>query len=155
MKTRTEIYDISHKDLVNLFSTALYGSNYLGCNYRVDLKDDDKDEDLGFKDDDCFEDKIAKCLLHGKRVAMVDHYCEGSDEFYGELEHHYDEESGHMLYYLDLRTIKKGLEKMLNAGGWKAKYVMMMINDDDYCEFDQIAADSIMQNIIFGEEIYG
>lgn len=151
MKTKTEVYDISHEDLVNLFSTALYGSSYLGCNYRVD----DNDATVVFNERDCFEDKIAKCLLAGKRVAMVDHYCECSDEFYGGLEHHYDEESGCMLYMLDLDTIKKGLETMLNAGGWKAKYVMMMINDDDYCEFDQIAADSIMQNIMFGEEIYG
>lgn len=151
MKTKTEVYDISHEDLVNLFSTALYGSSYLGCNYHVD----DNDATVVFNERDCFEDKIAKCLLAGKRVAMVDHYCEGSDEFYGSLEHRYDEESGCMLYMLDLDTIKKGLETMLNAGGWKAKYVMMMINDDNYCEFDQIAADAIMQNIMFGEEIYG
>ena len=153
MKTKTEVYDISHEDLVNLFSTALYGSSYLGCNYHVDLDENDNGAAIGFKESDCFEDKIAKCLLAGKRVAMVDHYCEGSDEFYGSLEHRYDEESGCMLYMLDLDTIKKGLETMLNAGGWNAKYVMMLVNED--YEFDLIAADAIMQNIMFGEEIYG
>ena len=149
MKTKTEIYDISHNDLVNLFSTALYGSSYLDCNYHVD----DNDATVVFNEQDCFEDKIAKCLLSGKRVEMIDHYCEGSDDFYGELEHRYDKESGCMCYYLDLQVIKKGLEKMLNSGGWNAQYVMMIVNDD--CSFDLVSADAIMQNIIFGEEIYG
>jgi hypothetical protein len=43
---------------------------------------------------------------------------------------------------------------MLDAGGLPAKYVMNLINADDG-DFDQPQAESIIQHILWGEEIYG
>ena len=37
LKNNVEIIDITHEDLVNLFSTALYGSSYLSAEYDKDF----------------------------------------------------------------------------------------------------------------------
>ena len=149
MKTKVEIYDISHDDLVNLFSTALYGSSYFECNYHVD----DNDETVEYKPTDCYEDKIARCLLAGKRVEMRDHFAEDDDEHYGTLTHRWNKDYCCMCYDLTLDDIKRGVEKMLGDGEWHNKYAQMWINDDN--AFDMCVADAIMQCVIFGEEIYG
>ena len=69
MKTQTIISELTHDDLVNLFSTALYGSSYLSSNYEDDVKVDKND-------DDCYEDVLAKILLSGGKVKITDYYAE-------------------------------------------------------------------------------
>jgi hypothetical protein len=59
-----------------------------------------------------------------------------------------------MDYTVSLKDIENGLSKMLDAGGLPAKYVMNLINADDG-DFDQPQAESIIQHILWGEEIYG
>ena len=62
MKTRTIITEINHEDLVNLFSTATYGSSYFEVvkkkkdYYGTELEDEN----------DCREDTWAKILFSGK-----------------------------------------------------------------------------------------
>lgn len=41
----------------------------------------------------------------------------------------------------------------MNYGGWPAKYVYNLMNEDS--GFDQPQAESLVQWILFGEEIYG
>ena len=68
MKTKTTITELTHDDLVNLFSTALYGSSYLSADW---------DDDLPTNEDSCYEDTIADILLAGGHVYVKDHYAEG------------------------------------------------------------------------------
>ena len=52
-KKQVTITEITQEDLVNLFSTALYGSTYLDADYpKRDI----------YEEDDCYEDKLAKVV---------------------------------------------------------------------------------------------
>lgn len=151
MKTRVVISDITHDDLVDLFSTALYGSSWLGCDYRVD----DNCKVVEMKPSDCIEDRIARCLLCGKKVELLDRYAEDEDDHYNSaIEHYWDKDEECMCYKISLSDIEKGLSRILAGQGWGAKYVMELVNKDDG-NFDQVAAESIMQRILWGQEIYG
>ena len=71
IKNNVEIIDITHDDLVNLFSTALYGSSYLSAEYNKDFYNSipaDK------KKGDCYEDHIADVLLNGGEIYIYDAY---------------------------------------------------------------------------------
>lgn len=153
------ITDITQDDLVNLFSTALYGSSYLGADYP--------EGDYYNPYDDCYEDKIAKALLNGMSIEVRDGYAEGC--VYGNLPHELekdeDVEEGYeaVRYKVTLKDIRNGLEK---AGSGKFKinfdgeeeFALKAFNafaDEDACDFDLICADCLMQIIVFNEIIYG
>ncbi len=129
MKTKTTITEITHDDIVNLLSTGLYGSQFLGVDYSIEdyRKIPNPDEY------DCTEDKCAKLLLNGKSIVI---YNETMD------------------YTITLSDIKKGLEKALDNGGWDAKCAFDLINDDS-CNLDLTEAENLLQIITFGEAIYG
>ena len=152
MKTKTVVSDINHEDLVELLSTASYGRSWLKLNY-------DSMEYLALNnnapDKQCLEDKCALLLLNGKTIDICDYYAEDSGDSYdSKLPHNYDEDCGSMDYTVSLKDIENGLSKMLDAGGLPAKYVMNLINADDG-DFDQPQAESIIQHILWGCEIYG
>ena len=150
MKTKVELCDICHEDLVNLFSTALYGSTYLECDYHVW----DNDDVVTFKERDCFEDKIARCLLSGKQVVMIDHEAEDESEGYGELDYYWDTYYNCMCYPIGLDDIKQGVEKMLDGDDtWLRRCARAWVYEQD--DFDLEMADTIIQYIMFGEVIYG
>lgn len=154
MKTQTIISEITHDDLVNLFSTALYGSNYLSTSY---------DESVGENDDDCYEDVLAKILLSGGKVQITDYYAEGCD--YGNLPYEMDEEDN-ITYKVTLEDIKAGLAKAAN--GTFNSQSKDFVEDErrfakrafdsfvtEACDFDLTYADCLMQIILFNEIIYG
>ena len=149
MKAEIKITDITHDDLVNLLSTASYGSNWLGLNY-----DSIEYETLsnGQKQGDCIEDKMADLLLAGKSVELYDMYSENEEDFYGTLPHHFDED-GDMRYTVTLEDIKRGLEKAYQDD-YLRKCLNNLINDDSY-NLDSTQAESLVQCILFGEIIYG
>lgn len=149
MKTKTTICDINHEDLVELLSTACYGSSWFGVDYNVT-----EYKNSAPKEGDCIEDKCAKILLHGFSITLYDMYAEDEDDHYGTLPHHWDEDARYMDYTVTLKDIERGLSKALDAGGWSAKYVHNLINAEDG-DFDQPQAEALVQWIIFGEEIYG
>ena len=72
MKTKTTITELSHEDLVNLLSTATYGSSWLSCTVAKATSDS-----LDIKEEDCREDVWAKALLAGFPVFLTDHQAEG------------------------------------------------------------------------------
>lgn len=149
MKIKTKITDITHDDIVNLLSTASYGSSWLGLNY-------DTTDFLSLEDSDkyrCIEDKMAALLLAGKSVELYDMYAEDDTDFYGKLPHHWDYENETMDYTVTLKDISDGIEKALDKGGWTAKCAMNLINS--YGDFDQTEAEELIQWIIFGKSIYG
>lgn len=151
MRTKVVVTDITHDDLVNLFSTALYGSSWLGCEYKID----NNKKEVEFKETDCYEDKIARCLLEGKKVELLDRYAEDeTDSYNSAIEHYWNNEEECMCYKISLSDIESGLSRILASQGWGAKYVMSLINSDDD-DFDQAAAESIIQRILWNQEIYG
>ena len=150
MKIKTKITDITQDDLVNLLSTALYGSYYLGADYSVE---DYKSLETA-DENDCYEDKMAKLLLAGKSITLGDMYAEDEDDYYGKLPHRWDSKNGTMDYEVTLKDIVKGIEKAIANGGYDAKCAMHLV-DEDSCEFDFLEADSLLQIIIFGKPVYG
>ena len=159
LKNNVEIIDITHEDLVNLFSTALYGSSYLSAEYDKDFYNSiPKDK----KEGDCFEDHIADVLLNGGEIYIYDTYSEG--ELYsknGELikEEYSDEE--YAQYTITLTDIVEGLERAAN-GTYKTnndtKFIRQCFNEfaeDDCYDLDLTDADALMQIITFNELIYG
>lgn len=163
MKTKITITELSHNDLVDLFSTALYGSSYLSADYTIE---DRKSVDVS--DDDCYEDIIAKILLSGKSIEVTDNYAEGCS--YGSLPYRFqdkDDDDSSVIYRVTLDNIIRGLEKAsdgtFNAGNdeWtertkkSARVSFDSFMDEDRCDFDLVRADILMQIILFDEIIYG
>lgn len=86
MEMKFVITGLSHEDLVNLFSTATYGNDLIDVVYP----EEKQVGQYGYADDDCYEDKIAKALLKGADIKVVDLACDPEDhkedvEFYGLL----------------------------------------------------------------------
>lgn len=129
MKTKTQIYEINHEDLVELLSTACYGSAWLGLSYnKTEYNNSDP------HDNDCIEDKAARILLHGYSITLYDMYAEDEEAHYGTLPYAWDNRGETMDYTVTLADIKRGLEKAMNYGGWPAKYVNNLMRED--CDFD-------------------
>ena len=151
MKIETKITEITHEDLVNLFSTALYGNERLGVYYYVgDYKG------KPFEDpDDCVEDKYAKILLNGGKIFVTDFYAEDSDEHYGEIEHAWNEEDETMNYTITLKDIENGLAKAASSSEPYCRKSFSNFAENDCIDFDLNDADTLMQIIVFGEVIYG
>jgi hypothetical protein len=155
MKTKTTITELGHDDLVNLFSTALYGSSYLGADYEESVEHNEKD---------CFEDILANILLHDGSITITDYYAEGC--VYGSLPHGIDKDEN-VTYLVTYDDIKRGLERAadgtFNAGNDKwteqikrsARVSFDSFMDEDRCDFDLVGADILMQIILFDEIIYG
>lgn len=152
MKTKTTITELTHNDLVELFSTALTGSSYLMADY---------DESTEYDEDDCFEDILANILLHGGSIKVTDYHAEG--EVYGSLPHEIDEDEN-VTYFVTYDDIKRGLERAadgtFNAGNdkWTKRSARVSFDsfmDEDSCQFDLGGADILMQIILFDEIIYG
>ena len=156
MKTKTMITELSHNDLVNLFSTALYGSTYLEADYVEAIEHNEKD---------CFEDILANILLNGGSILITDWYAEGCS--HGNLARGDEGEMGEFTYTVTLEDIKRGLERAadgtFNAGNdrWteltkrSAKVSFDSFMDEDACNFDLVRADILIQIILFDEIIYG
>lgn len=159
MKTKTTITELTHDDLVELFSTALTGSSYLSADYE---------ESIEYDEEDCFEDILANILLHDGSIKVTDYYADG--RVYGSLPHEIDEGED-VTYFVTYDDIKRGLERaadgLFNAGE-NSKYVnwrdmalgfarrsfdaFVMYEDGG---FDADAAACLLQIILFGEIIYG
>jgi hypothetical protein len=151
MKVSIKIKELTHDDLVDLFSTGLTGSSIFGFNYTIH----DKPE-LPLKEDDCIEDIMAKILLAGHKVTIIDYYAEG--ELYSSLGTGLDDEYNG-LYEIGLEDIIKGLEK---AGenhdpdfphDALTNYIDSCM--DSGCSFDLTDGESLIQMICFGELVYG
>ena len=153
MKTQVTITEITHEDLVDFLSTALYGSPYLSADYDETTIEQDED--------DCYEDRIAKTLLDGFSVNVIDTYAEGC--VYGNLLHKINEETEDVSYMVTLVDIKLGLEKAgsgtfkINFDGEEefAREAFESYVNEESLDFDLTYADCLMQIIVFGELIYG
>lgn len=142
MTTNIQVTGVTHEELVNLFSTAFYGNEYMEAYYdqhELDQIPEDK------REGNCLEDFLADLLLNGKSIQVIDYEAQG--EVYGDLPHHtdeYDEEA--IIYDVTLKDILKGLSSEVN---------LQMMHEVQSGEGDMFTAWGLIQRIIFGEEIYG
>lgn len=157
MKTEITINELSQEDLVNLFSTAFYGSSYLSADY-----DADKYDDVG----DCYEEVMARILLDGGAIKVTDSYADGCH--YGNLRYQYNEDYD-ATYYVRFIDIMQGLERAANGtfnlrpdvgadfADRNAEFARRSFNAFafDEQEWDLETADCLMQIILFNEIVYG
>lgn len=157
MKTEVKITEITQEDLVNLLSTALYGSSYLSADYE---------EAIEYDEDDCYEDIMAKILLNGGEIQVTDSYADGCH--YGNLRWEYNEDYD-AIYHVRFIDIWQGLERAANGtfnlrpdvgedyAERNKEFAKRSFNAFafDEREWDAITADCLMQIILFDEIIYG
>jgi hypothetical protein len=149
----TKITQITHEDLVNLFSTALSGSYYLSAEYNKEFYNK---LPIGKINGDCFEDKLADTVLNGGEIYFFDNEADG--ECYSSFGEVMDDDT--VMYTLKMDNISKGLENAFNESydTDSGKYVRECSNDlieDDGINLDLNSADALMQYIMFGTLIYG
>lgn len=149
MKTTTKVTNVTHEDLVNLFSTALYGGDIFEATYnKTEYKNSEP------KNDDCLEDKLARVLLHGYSITVIDRGAEDDDEHYGTLPYKWNKEYEEMEYTVTLKDIESGIEKALDCKHeYPSECAHSLINEP--YNFDLPQAKELLQWIVFGESIYG
>lgn len=153
MKVSIKVLEIDHEHLVSLFSTALYGSDYLVGQLPT------SDEDVEKHEDECWEDIAARHLLKGGSVLVRDENSEG--EAYSSLGT-VDDKSGVTTYKIKLGDIIDGLNKAAN-GTFKVNDIDEEAAAREYFfdfydnegNLDCVGADYLMQIILFGEVVYG
>lgn len=138
MKTKITVTKIDHDELVTLLSTALFGSSWFGASYDRSLY-----ESLTEKHGNCLEDKLADMLLAGHKITIKDFYAEG--ESYSKRFEKFDSEQN--------AIYKIGLEDFLKVASTKKGYELA--SDVISGAGDYYTADSFLQRVVFGEEIYG
>ena len=158
METSTTISNITHEEIVNLLSTALYGSTYMSADYNRE-----KYKRL-FKEGDCYEDKMARILLEGGEITVTDGYAEDEDEVWSKRGK-WNKDLEEAQYTITLKDIEEGLKMALDGKfklhegqeeaekKWARKVVCEIMDEDG--DYDYYDADMVMQIILFGEIIYG
>ena len=137
MKTKITVSEFTHDDLTCLLSTALYGSYWAGAGYDKEVY-----KTLTETHGNYLEDKLADMLLSGHKITVTDYEAEGekySDNFVG-----FDGENA---------VYKVGLNDFLQVASTKKGYSLakdVISGDGDFW-----TADSFLQRVVFGEEIYG
>ena len=137
MKTKITVTELDHEDLVNLLSTALYGSSWFEADYDSNIY-----RSLKIKEGDCFEDKLADMLLAGHKITIIDHEAEG--ESYSKKCVGFDGESA--IYEI---TLKDFLKTASTKRGYQLVEEVLS-GDGDYW-----TGDAFLQRVVFGEEVYG
>lgn len=159
MEAKVKVVSVSltHEDLVSLFSTALYGNDILECSYN---KSDYPN--IQFEETDCYEDVIAKILLGGGEVTIIDNEGAESDAndicYYGKKSKNWQstgiiEGNGWRgkyyspTYKINLQNVIKGIK---TTEGYKLAEELLINEEGDF-----YTAFNLLQIIVFGEEIYG
>lgn len=156
MEIKTQVLNLNHEDLVDLFSTALYDSLNFTATYADSARNNIKVEE-----NDCFEDVLAKIALNAKtyndKLKVYDENSEDG-EVYGDCafdREKLDDDVTMTYYYIGIKEIIKGLEAAANSD---EQYIRDSFesfkNREEDCEWDATRADILMQMIVFGEIIY-
>lgn len=129
----TKKFEITSDLLVNLLSTATYGSEWLEV---YSLKSESHlDEGKEF---DCKEDRWANRLLLGGRIVCFDYY--------------YDDEDGNPTRHeLTIDNFRQGLLKARNGSAPRDYWDLI----EETSALDYYTCSNLMQVILYGEIIYG
>lgn len=142
MKAKTIVSQLTQEDIVTLLSTSTFESYWCALDYDP-------------KDYDCIEDKMAKILLAGKSVEIVDFFADDDNDFYGELPHKWDSDGESMHYTITLNDIEKGLAKAFDSNNECVRECAHEYLEHEYSgNWDAAMAETLMQVIIFGELVY-
>ena len=139
MKTTIKVTQFEHEELVDLLSTALYGSSWFEADYDSKIY-----ETLKVKNGECFEDKLADMLLSGHTITITDLEAEG--EKYSNKFVRFEGKYEAAVYELNLKDF-------LKTASTKRGFQLVeevLSGDGDYW-----TADAFLQMVVFGEEIYG
>lgn len=139
MKTEIKVHSFTHNELVDLLSTALYGSSWFDADYDRTIYNK-----LEKTNGDCYEDKLADMLLAGCKITIIDMEAEG--EKYSDKCVRIDEDDESAVYEVRL-------EDFLQTASTKEGYQLVM--DVLSGEGDFYTADAFLQRVVFGEVIYG
>ena len=140
MKTKITVTEFEHEDLVDLLSTALYGSTWFEADY-----DNDVYKTLKNTNGDCFEDKLADMLLAGHKIEITD--LESDGESYSKKFVRFEGKHNQYAVY------EVGLKDFLKTASTKRGFKLVedvLSGDGDYW-----TGDAFLQLVVFGEEIYG
>ena len=138
MKTKITVTEINHEELVDLLSTALEGSSWFGASYNSDIY-----KNLENTTGECFEDKLADMLLAGHQISITDYEAEGES---------YSSKCTKITADGDA-VYKIGLDDILKVASTKKGF--NLLNEVLDGTGDYWTADSFLQRVVFGEEIYG
>lgn len=145
MEKIVKVTSINHEELVDIFSTATYGSDWLGFTTSTEYGailptnlDEIKAEFESKGNTYCREDKWADILLNGGTLVAIDYYDEDENSEEGKE------------YPITLETFLNGLNKAYSECPNNIHEVEKFDGSADY--FD---ANNVMQVILFGELIYG
>lgn len=147
MEIKIQITDINEEDLVNLFSSAIYGSNWLSLETPLKFA-----KESYIDSTNVCEEQWAKILLHGGYIYARDFYADDENDHYGTLPHKWCEGAEEMRYEVNLYAIRDGLIKAFQSN-WAKDYVLHLYREPEQLDLDE--AETLMQYIIFGECIYG
>ena len=139
MKTEIKVTSMTHDELVDLLSTALYGSQWFAASYDKNIY-----ESLENKQGECFEDKLADMLLAGHKITITD--VEADGEKYSEKFVRFEGRYENAVYEVELKDF-------LEVASTKTGY--SLIEDVLSGDGDYYTADSFLQRVVFGEEVYG
>lgn len=154
MKTKTTITELSHEDLVNLLSTATFGSDWLSCSVAS------LTHELRAKPGDCREDVWARALLAGDPIYLTDHQAEGCT--YGDRGSLTNDEDESAVYRVGLSDVIAGLQFAMDGDfepgdederELAARAAIHLA--DNSSQFDNAEAEILCQIIMFGSIIYG
>ena len=134
------IDNIDKELLVDLLTTATFGSDWLEIKTLKSEKDLDANLDETYLQNRCMEERWADRLLNGGHIICIDWYDYETDENGNDIDG--------VRYKLTLEDFKKGL---LKAKGKEAMrdWVDFVEENDDY-----YTCNNLVQVVIFGEVIY-
>ena len=139
MKTEIKVTELEHEDLVDILSTALYGSTWFDASYDKNIY-----EKLEKTHGECFEDKLADMLLNGHKITITDMEAEG--ESHSKKFVRFEGKHQNAVYEVELNDFLKVAS---------TKKGFRLLEDVLSGEGDYYTADAFLQRVVFGEEVYG
>ena len=133
---RADIDNISKETLVDLFSTATYGSDWLYITTLIAEKELDREFSEECLENRCREEKWADRLLNGGHIVCKDCY-------------DIDEDDLPKRYIIDLDSLKTSL-KLARDKEAVRDWSYFVLEEDDY-----FTCNNLMQVVMFNEVIYG
>ena len=135
---RANIDNISKETLVDLFSTATYGSNWLVIVTPLSEKHLDSGFSEEYLENRSCEERCADRLLNGGHIVCKDWYAAEDDD-----------EGKPARYQIDLNTLKEGLKLARDKEAVRDWSDFILEKDDYY------TCNNLMQVVMFKEIIYG
>lgn len=146
MKTKIKVIELTHEEIVNIFSTANYNNISLELSYADSMDDLAREVKKKWNDTHgdtmCYEDKLAAILENGGTIAAID-----AEEYkYRDYDGEEPTKENHV-YPITMQTL---LDACSTKEGYS--YAKRLLVDE---EGDLYDAWNIIQIAMFGEVIYG